>query len=428
MSDPTGLDIVFLGLAERAATVTNSFEPLRKLNFVGLRSIAVVPFLPWQLVKDSFVFAVRGKFVETVHVSLRDADDVEIIRFTFSPEHRPGDIVPEYREENKFPALPGMWHLTCISAQDPTLNFTRAGYYSLVALSEDVAPKLVGSIQIVQADYMPFSDEQIAAIKAHPRAAKAARVTLGCKRCSERMKVYCGLERHPQSEHEGYLWYLDIPDVFVCKCGVTKTDLTSLRRNFFMVLGGLISANPKDISYIPEYEVSVIEQCRYDFIELLNKNPPEEDLQKFIEKNNIILHQFPADRIFFKPSILNLFKADFAILTPEKTLILIEIEKADTRLLKKDGGRAADLNHAFDQVDSWLATIRDHLGAVLDSIDIKRDKVARVSGVVIAGRDGNYNIEHLRRLKGSTSRDISMLTFDDLAGGLTALSHQLRRL
>jgi hypothetical protein len=72
---------------------------------------------------------------------------------------------------------------------------------------------------------------------------------------------------------------------------------------------------------------------------LLNSDPLEEILQRFIEHNPILLHRFPAQQLFFKPSILSRFNADFAIVTPEKELVLIEIERASTRLLRSNGGQ-----------------------------------------------------------------------------------------
>lgn len=40
--------------------------------------------------------------------------------------------------------------------------------------------------------------------------------------------------------------------------------------------------------------------------------------------------------------------------------------------MKKDGGVAAPLSHAFDQVRDWLHTVDEHRLAVLDSLKIDR--------------------------------------------------------
>ena len=138
----------------------------------------------------------------------------------------------------------------------------------------------------------------------------------------------------------------------------------------------------------------------------------EEILQKFLNNNPILFRQFPAKRIFSKPSILTFFDADFAILTPQMELILIEIEKKTMPLLKRNGDQAAPLIHAIDQVGNWIYTFEEHRLACLVVMKIAREEVATVRGVVIAGRDQGHNPDHLRRLKGRfyNSR-ISLLTF-----------------
>jgi hypothetical protein len=182
------------------------------------------------------------------------------------------------------------------------------------------------------------------------------------------------------------------------------------------------------IGHVRLYEQSALESLLVSFRTLLDSNPSEEALQVFIQDNPILLHQFPSEQIFFKPPILTFFHADFAIVTPQKELILIEIEKADARLLTRTGGEAAPLGHAFDQVQSWLHTADEHRLAILDSLGISRDAVSAIKGVVIAGRDVGYNTAHLRRLKGVDRGRVTLLTYDDLAAGLSALSSRMGRL
>jgi Domain of unknown function (DUF4263) len=181
-----------------------------------------------------------------------------------------------------------------------------------------------------------------------------------------------------------------------------------------------------EISSIPLYEKSSIESLRVEFVNLLNSDPLEESLQKFIEGNPILLHQFTPVRLSFKPAILTRFNADFAVVTPEKELVLIEIERAGTRLLKSDGGQHSELTHAIDQVHNWLGVTRDHLLAVLDdSLHVPREMVGTVRGVVIAGRDLGNDASYLRSLKARYRGDIKFLTYDDLAAALAALSQSL---
>ena len=151
-------------------------------------------------------------------------------------------------------------------------------------------------------------------------------------------------------------------------------------------------------------------------------------MQQFIDENPILLHQFPAERILPKPPILNSYVADFGIVTPNKELILIELERTSTRLMNKDGGMAAPLSHAFDQARDWLHEVDEHRLAVLDSLKIERDEVSRVRGVVIAGRDKGNEARNLRKLKGADMGEVMFLTYDDLLFALDALIRRMEKI
>ncbi|MHA2061977.1 MAG: Shedu anti-phage system protein SduA domain-containing protein, partial [Candidatus Sifarchaeia archaeon] len=266
----------------------------------------------------------------------------------------------------------------------------------------------------------PLTPERIAAIKSDPKSAKAVKLDLGCKKCPSKLKTYAALEINDELEKEGYVEYKYLSDKFLCECGKTNIDLSIIRGNLHGLLGTQMSSS-EEFSFLPIYERSSLKTIRFDFLELLKKNPVEEKIQQFIQKYPILLHQFPADKIYFKPPLLNFFVADFGIITPQKEFILIEIEKPNTKLLKKDGGIAAELNHAFDQINDWFHVIDEHRLAVLDDIGIDKTKISTVRGVVIAGRDREYNTNHLRKLKSRQWARISFLTYDDILYALDSL-------
>ncbi len=176
------------------------------------------------------------------------------------------------------------------------------------------------------------------------------------------------------------------------------------------------------------YEKSTLENLRLEYVHLLNANQKEDIIQKFIEDNPILLRQFPAEQILFKPPILTRYVADFAILTPQKELIVIEIEQTNTNLLRRNGDHAAPLTHAINQVQNWLQVIDDHRIACLTEMRLDAMSVGNVRGVVIAGRDLGYDPAHLRQLKAVISGRISLFTYDDLLGSLVALIGQIGRL
>ena len=154
---------------------------------------------------------------------------------------------------------------------------------------------------------------------------------------------------------------------------------------------------------------------------ILDRNSEEEAVQKFIERNPLILHPFSSLRIFYKSPILTKYKTDIVILNAKKELLLIELERPGLKLMKKDSGVSASLQHAFDQVRNWLHEADDHRAAVLKCIDEDLDDVTVIRGVVIAGRDNGYEPEHLRKLKRTDFGRISFMTYDDLLRNLSSL-------
>jgi len=95
---------------------------------------------------------------------------------------------------------------------------------------------------------------------------------------------------------------------------------------------------------------------RNDFLELLNRNPREEDIHQFIVRNPILIAglRFGAKRIFSKPNFGSDFKADFAMAGWGNYIswTFVEIERADYKLFTKEGLIAQPLNRAIAQVNS----------------------------------------------------------------------------
>jgi hypothetical protein len=286
---------------------------------------------------------------------------------------------------------------------------------------------LLGKVHFLLANAAPLTADRIAAIRADPSALKSVRIELACKFCDAKCRAYSGIERSQEAEHEGWTWYEALPELYSCVCGKTIMSLVSIRKNLHGLLGHR-SRMSTQVNYVPLYERSSLESIRHTFARLLNSTPKEEALQLFLEKNPILLHQFPATRLLSKPPILTMFKADFAVLTPNRELIVIELEGANTKLLRKNGDVAAPLSHAFDQVRNWLQEIDEHRSAILRTLGIEAGEVGLVRGVVIAGRDGGYDALHLRRLKGNDWGRIALFTYDDLLFALDALINKFEAL
>jgi hypothetical protein len=198
-----------------------------------------------------------------------------------------------------------------------------------------------------------------------------------------------------------------------------------MRRNLHAFLGQSSGGDLGDVNFVPLYERGSLDTTRTEFARLLESDPKEEVLQTFIENNPILLHQFPSQRLFSKPKILTSFVADFALLTSKKELLLFELEKSTTKLIKRSGGMSAEVSHAFDQVRDWLHVVDEHRLAVLDSLGILKEEVSAVRGVVIAGRDVGYDALELRKLKGADLGRVLLFTYDDLLFSLDALIRRI---
>ena len=201
-----------------------------------------------------------------------------------------------------------------------------------------------------------------------------------------------------------------------------------LRDNFHVVLGERVFSNEQEISLGRLYEVNTLEAIIDRFQGLLERDPEEQEVQTFLEETPLLFHRFSPARILKRPPLLNQFQADFAVVSRSGELVLVEIEKPGKRLLKKSGGRTAELIHAFDQVMDWLHLIDDHRITCLQMMGLKNDDITAIRGVVIIGRDKPYKREHLRKLKSSDSGSITLLTYDDLLAGLEALIKEMRGL
>jgi hypothetical protein len=419
--------VVFLGLAERAAVVFDGSPNLPKWNVLGLKHVVVSNFYPLSF--SHWYIGLAVKDPETPgSVLLRFVDDAgtEIGTITFATTK----AITEFRpasEGRTVLVLDQGWFISFVRIGNTPISIPRPGMY-LVQVQRHLNYETVGQLYFGLVEAPPLTAERIAAIRSDPKAMKAVRVNMACNKCQTKLLAYAGLERSTKQEEEGCIWYQDLPDEFVCACGATRMDLSSMRRNLFAPLGQPLPQDEEKIGYVPLYERSALEALHVEFLALLDSSPSEEVLQQFIQDNPILLHQFPADKLFFKPSILTFFRADFAIVTPQKELLLVEIETTRTRLLKANGGEAAPLRHAIDQVHSWIHVVDEHRLAVLDSLGVTRDLVSSIKGVVIAGRDRGYDAEHLRRLKGIDRGRVVLLTYDDLAFGLGTLGRRMSRL
>lgn len=425
MSSTHESEIIFLGLCDSVNHDVN----IGKWNILGLGYVVFSYIFPLDLAGMYLGINISAKFITQQHkIQITNDSGKEVRTITLS-----GEAVEAPVAEDKFLKQHGQLITVSkigrvnffIPLNNLGLVIQEPGPYYLKLITESDV-KDIGSFQSVFAKLHPLTSERKTAIKSDPNATKAVRIELGCKYCSSKHRSYAALERN-DNQQDGWGWYEDAPDDFTCECGKTTINLQYIRSNLHALLGQKTSNN-QNLNFLPMYEKSALKILRSNFMQLLNSTPKEELLQDFFEENPILLHQFPAERTIPKAKILSKHVADFAILTAQKELILIEIEKTTTPLMKKNGHRASALVHAFDQVKDWLCVIEEQRIAVLDCLKIDRHDVSNIRGVVIAGREKGYDAQNLRCLKMSNEGPINFLTYDDLLFALDALINKFENI
>jgi hypothetical protein len=430
--------IAFLGLVERAECIFEHPFDVYKWNILGLRTILGSPIYPFTLTGYHIAVALHVGTIEAEHLLLIETDrgdpvgTISISTSLVAPEdahelQQKAELIDKTQRVTSI--TPAGWHFAAIPLGNTSISIPAPGIYNVLK-SLGGSKVVIGQLIFAQINPPPFTAEQLVAIKSDPHAAKALRMELGCTKCPSKMRIYVALEKPIYEPKEGFIWYQDVPDTFVCDCGSTRLSMASIKRNFFSLLGRPTKASSEGAEIVPLYGQQIVLNLRQQFLSLLSRPETiEEHVQKFIEANPLILHQFPASKILWKPPFLNSYSADIAVLSPNRELLLIELENPSLRLLNRDGGVSAKLQHPIDQVNSWIDLFQDHKLAILSDLRIGSDEVTSVRGLVIAGRDKEWNPTHLRRLKGRLSRTgIGFLTFDDLAASLYDLSSRIGHL
>lgn len=427
-------NVAFLGVCERALYSATGQPHTWKHSVLGLRSIVVFYVFPTSLQGFQTVLAVYNPSeFEPARVRMLDPTGEELLFIDLKPEidRSPDDFqddgsVGPYLVPTTFPT----WVPVVCPIQDISALIKQPGQYKIVLTRDDEDIPL-GCLIIGYAQTLPLTEDRIAAIRSNPRAAKRTRFVIKCNECNDEIVGYAGLERSKEAEEAGAIWYTELPATFHCECGKNEIDLSYLRVNLHALLGQTIIHDEEEIipsahlSFVRLYEESALELVCSQFDELLSREPPEAEILQFVRENPILLHRFSPARVFYEVPILNKYRADIVILTTNHDLLLIELEKAQTRLLKKDGGMASPMRHAFDQVRDWLHVTEDHKLAVLDCMGLKPDTVGAIRGVVVLGRDADYPPEHLRRLRWEDYGKTTFYTYDDILRDLTLLRKEM---
>ncbi len=423
--------IALLGICSRARYERGEPPELSYIDILGLRKVVLPYIYPFDASTQYLALAVYGIEISNPGaVVLRKRDGNQVFRCDIKAQSSSETAIANSNGKKHSDPKSGIlvavsdmpsWTVLLAPLNGVVLNEPQTLEAFLLTNEGDIP---LGGLVFGLASAPPLTPDRIAAIKSDPRAIKALRLHLGCKHCDSKLKVFAALEK-PEEVGEGLIWYQDVPESFECSCGKTKLTLGILRTNMQALLGNR-DIDARNLSFSALYEHRAIDHTSSDLLHLIKSKPREEDVQQFLSKNPIIFHFLSPLRLYEKPPILSKHQADFAILDSRGTLLLVEIERPDILLIRKDGATSAEMEHAISQVQDWLFLYEKHRGAVLDCLDLGDREVTRVRGLVIAGRDGGYDAEKLRRFKWQDRGAIDCMTYDDLLSIFATLNREMK--
>ena len=290
----------------------------------------------------------------------------------------------------------------------------------------------IGRVLIGSVTPRPISAEERRALIARPTAPRAVALTVGCKTCESRLAVGTCLDPADSLNADGLesgeavMTLSEAPDQWRCKCGKLDFSLGYLKAGLHELLRHPVSESTSLTSFLPLYEESRLDRIISDFAALVDTDPVEEALQAFIEGTPIVWAFLRPFRILHKPPILTRFKADFGILSAEGVLHLVEIERAGTRLITKDGRIAASIQRGADQLRDWREVVDRDRTATLREMGLDPERVATVRYLLIGGRTRGASAGNATKLRrGAFGEGVSFLSYDDLLSFLGSVKVNL---
>lgn len=427
-SQPPGVPrVAFLGFCERSVEVTKGHQVFWHTNVIGLSKTKVSFVFPLNLRGQKIALAiyepkVGGQFLLRFRPSQKRNQFEVKVGLTGATEIASEGTSLLTKELAQGTAIPG-W-VFMVTTVDAEVIAVEPDTYKVI-LVDSGAECYLDTINLLHAPVPPFTPEDLAAIRSDPLALKSARIAISCKICGDALRAYTGIERSDKFEADGWIWHEVLGDRFRCKCGAQDFTLIPLRTGFHGVLRRNITPAANFAGDVVRlYESTALEEYCRKFLELIDSFVHEGEIHDFLLSHPVFFSMFLPVKLLSKRPVLSKYVVDFAVLNARKELVLIEIERPGSKLVKKDGGISADLQHALDQVRSWLQVFDDHRGAALDGLGLKLEDVAKVKGVVIAGRTPKDETA-ARLLRAAEWGGIDVFTFDDLLKSATEI---LRRI
>lgn len=280
----------------------------------------------------------------------------------------------------------------------------------------------------------PLSEPERRALASRPGAARRIVVEITCTHCGDTLRFYTLLDPNdhsrPQTDPPA-MYVHDAPSEWSCKCTnfVANLEFAKLGMHDLFRRANELSSIKKKMTFKPLYEKAQLANIFLDFQHLIHSTPAEEEVQTFIEDHPVIWAFLSPVQILHKPAVLTKKRADFGIITPQKVLYLVEIEKPQTKLGTNTGGLSAEVQKGIDQIRDWRVVVEDHRIAFLNELGLKHEQVHDIRFLLIAGLTHTTSETTMIKVKRNPpAPNTQFLCFDDLASTLYTLSGQLEML
>lgn len=186
---------------------------------------------------------------------------------------------------------------------------------------------------------------------------------------------------------------------------------------------------------IKAVEIDSLRSLAEEFRTELSNQHAESWWQNYIQARILIMQQGyirPIEKM--NVAIGNTKFPDFALVTHDNYLDILEIKKPDTPILKADASRGnyhwdIEISRAIIQVENYLEHITNHAAQVRsfikDSYGLEL-KVVRPRGFILAGNSGEFSLQKQRddfRLLSHGLKNVMVITYDEL---LTRLENHIK--
>jgi hypothetical protein len=285
----------------------------------------------------------------------------------------------------------------------------------------------LGSIAIGTYAPPPLSNDERKAIASRPGAAKSVYARISCPVCDSSLVAYTNLQDDAKSTKlpPDAVDVATLGDRWLCKCGKANIDLTSLKGGLPHLLRTPVGHDTSVTNLAPLYQRGHVASLFREYSAVIESNPAEEEVQTFIDSHPLLWAFLSPTRILSKPRILTHHAADFGILTHQRILYLVELEKPQTKLLTAKGHPHSQAAAAINQTLDWASVVANKRAALLDELNIKPDEVCDIRYIVVAGMSKDAPIKGLEKIHAALPAKTQFYCFDQLGAFLLAVEANL---